>query len=654
MSAIQEIIVDNFAGGGGASTGIEMALGRPVDIAINHDPEALALHKANHPQTAHFPEDVFAVDPVEITKGQPVGLAWFSPDCKDFSKAKGGKPRSKKIRGLAWVMVKWAAKVRPRVMFLENVEEFQGWGPLLADGTRCPKRIGNTFRNFVARLRNLGYEVDWRELRACDYGAPTIRKRLFLVARCDGNPIVWPAPTHGAPSNPDVISGKLKPWRTAAECIDWSIPCPSIFLTKEEGRKLGVKRPLAFASMRRIARGIFKFVVNAVSPFIVRVAHGDISPSGVKRWGNGEHSADRPLGTISGSREFAVVAPHVTKFRTGSTGSAADAPLHTVTAGPKDNPAGAPHAMGLVSATLVQTGFGERPGQLPRAPGLEKPLGTVVGGGQKHALVTGTLKSAAFLTEHANGSKQRVFDSDEPLRTQCAEVKGGHFAVCQAFLAKHYGGNETPGSSPKKPFDTITAKDHHAVVAAHVVRQFGESVGNDVEQPVGTITSGGGGKAGVVTSYLSKLYGTTTGHDAKSPLHTVTSGGNHIAEVRAFLIKYYGAGGQDQDCREPMHTIPARDRIGIVIVEGEAWIITDIGMRMLEPHELYLAQGFPADYIINVQMTIERRGKKVQRWLPKHAQVRMCGNSVCPPLAEALVTANVPELSVRSESEAAA
>lgn len=600
---MKELIVDNFAGGGGASTGIEMALGRPVDIAINHDPEAIAMHAANHPQTEHLCEDVFKVDPIKATKGQPVGFAWFSPDCKDFSKAKGGKPRSKKIRALAWVMVKWAALKRPRVMVLENVEEFQGWGPLLSDGRRCPERKGRTFRNFVARLRNLGYRVEWKELRACDYSrAPTIRKRLFLIARCDGQPIVWPLVVYGRRKSSEVVAGKLKPYHTAAECIDWSMPCRSIFERK---------RPLAEATLRRIARGIRKFVVETDDPFILRVAHGEVSPAGVKRWGAGVHPIDEPIGTISASGEFALASAHLTKFRTGATGSSINDPVPTITAGPKENPAGAAHAMGLVSATLIQSGYGERKGQSPRVPGLDKPLGTVVAEGQKHGLVS-------------------------------------------AFLAKHYGGHETPGTAVQKPFDTVTAKDHHAVVATHLVRHFGKSIGSLPTDPVGTIPAGGMGKTGLISSHLSKLYGTTIGHDAREPLHTITSGGNHIAEVRAFLIKYYGAGGQDQDLRDPMHTIPSRDRIGLVTVAGEQYVITDIGMRMLEPHELFAAQGFPGNYVIAPEMVVQRGRKLIKRRLPKHAQVRMCGNSVPPPMAEVITALNVPELSERAAREVAA
>jgi DNA (cytosine-5)-methyltransferase 1 len=572
------LVVDNFAGGGGASTGIRLAIGRDPDIAVNHDYEALVMYRENHPGTKVYCDDVFKVDPLKVTEGQPVELAWFSPDCKHFSKAKGGKPKSKKIRGLAWVMVKWAATVRPALMFLENVEEFQTWGPLREDGKMCPDRKGRTFRNFIARLRKLGYQVDWRALRACDYGAPTIRKRLFLIARCDGVPIIWPAPTHGKPGSPEVISGQRKPWRTAAECIDFNIPCPSIFEREKE---------LAEATMRRIARGIRKFVTEAADPFIVPVTHpGDVRV----------HGLHEPFRTITGANrgELALISPHVTKFRTGATGSAADAPLHTITAGPKDDPAGAAHVMGFVAATLVQTGYGERDGQAPRVPGLRKPMGTIVSGG-KHAAVA-------------------------------------------AFLAKHYGGHETPGAKLAKPFATVTAKDHHAVVAVNLATNRFNNAGGAASEPLKTLTSGN--HQALVTSHLSKLYGTNIGHDAREPLHTITGGGNHIAEVRAFLIKYYGQGGQDQDCRDPLHTIPSHDRIGLVMIHGEEYIITDIGMRMLAPRELYLAQGFPPDYKISPKALVQLGKKLILRPLPKHAQVRMCGNSVPPPMSEALVRAN--------------
>ncbi|HFD39556.1 MAG TPA: DNA cytosine methyltransferase [Anaerolineae bacterium] len=466
LSLDEELVVDNFAGGGGASIGIEQGIGRPVDIAINHDAKALATHMANHPETRHYCEDVFKVNPSEVCQGRPVGLAWFSPDCTHHSKARGSKPVSKRIRGLAWVAVRWAKTVQPRVIMLENVEEFQDWGPLLEDGRPCPMRKGHTFRRFVQELEKLGYQVDWRELRACDYGAPTIRKRLFLIARCDGQPIVWPAPTHG--------EGRL-PYRTAADCIDWTLPCPSIFLSREEARTAGVRRPLAEATLRRIAKGLHRYVLDCDDPFI----------------------APQP----------------------------------------------------------------------------------------------------AFITEHANSSCPRNFSVADPLRTQCAQVKGGHFALVSAFLAKYYGG--VTGHRLERPIGTVTAVDHHSLV----------------------------------TSHLAKLRGTCRdGQRTDAPFPTITAGGTHIGEVRAFLLKYYGT-DQDPRLNEPLHTLTTKARFGLVTVADQDYQIIDIGMRMLQPHELYRAQGFPDAYIIDPVFG----GKR----LTKTDQVRQVGNSVSPPVARALVAANV-------------
>lgn len=481
-----ELVVDLFAGGGGASCGIEQAIRRPVDVAINHDPQAVSLHQANHPQTLHYVSDVFEVDPRAVAGGRRIGLMWASPDCTYHSKARGGKPhrdrnRARRRRGLAWVVCRWAREVRPRVILLENVEEFQHWGPLLEDGTPCPQRRGTTFARWVAQLRNLGYAVEWRELRACDYGAPTIRKRLFLVARCDGQPIVWPERTHGP--------GR-RTWRTAAECIDWALPAPSIFERE---------RPLADATLRRIAAGVRRYVLEAARPYIVRIGHAGHGDAGKVR------GVDEPLSTVTSKAEHLLAVP-----------------------------------------TLVQTGYGERTGQAPRVPGLDKPLGTVVGG-QKHALVA-------------------------------------------AFLAKHYGGhNATDGQALVRPLGTITTQDHHGLVTA---------------------TLGGAG---------------------------------HAAEVRALLVAYYGSEADGQALTEPLRTVPTRDRFGLVTVHGQDYVISDIGMRMLQPRELYAAQGFPAAYIID-------RGAD-GRVLSKSAQVRMCGNSVCPPVAAAIVAANYVE---RQEAQRAA
>lgn len=433
LDLFREIIVDNFAGGGGASTGIEMATGLSVDIAINHDPAAIAMHKANHPDTEHYCESVWDVDPVKAVKGRKVGLAWFSPDCKHFSKAKGGKPVEKKIRGLAWIAVKWAIAVKPRVIMLENVEEFKTWGPLTDDMRPDESRKGETFKSFVKSLEALGYQVEFKELRACDYGAPTIRKRFFMVARCDGKPIVWPKPTHGDPESLEVQAGKLKPWRTAGEIIDWSIGTPSIFERK---------KPLAENTMRRIARGIERFVINNPKPFIVRIG---------------------------------------------------------------------------------QTGFGGDRLQYE----LEKPL------------------------------------------------------------------------------TTITTKAEHCLVTPFLATYYTETTENGVR-----------------------------GQTLQEPIATIPTA-NRFGLVNAFLTKYYGS-DVGQFINEPLHTITTKDRFGLVTLKGQDYKIMDIGMRMLQPHELFAAQGFPKEYIIDRDF----EGNKY----PKTQQVARCGNSVPPPFADALVRANLPEM----------
>lgn len=530
-----ELVVDLFAGGGGASCGIEQAIGRHVDIAVNHDPQAVSLHQANHPQTLHYVTDVFEVVPRAVTAGRPVGLLWASPDCTFHSKARGGKPhrdrnKARRRRGLAWVICRWAREVKPRVIALENVEEFQHWGPLTEDGQPCPERKGLTFRRWVAQLRNIGYAVEWRELRACDYGAPTIRKRLFVIARCDGAPIVWPQPTHGP---------GLRPYRTAAECIDWSLPCPSIFERP---------KPLAPATLRRIAHGIKRYVLDAAEPFIVPVTH---------------HGDDR----VHGIGE----------------------PLRTVTTAKRGE-------FALCSPTLIQTGYGERPGQAPRVLDLDKPLGTVVGT-KKHALVA-------------------------------------------AFLAKHFGGEPGAGKTAqdlRRPAPTVLARGGpQAVVTAHVLTNTTGHPGAPAPAPLRTVTTGG--QQAVVTSHLAKLRGTSSSAATAEPLHTVSAGGQHHAEVRALLTAYYGS-DQDTPLNEPMHTVTTKPRFGLVTVAGQQYEIADIGMRMLQPRELYRAQGFPDSYVID-------RGAD-GRPLTKEAQVRMCGNSVCPPVAAAIVRANYADSAAR-------
>jgi DNA (cytosine-5)-methyltransferase 1 len=587
-----ELIIDNFAGGGGASMGIEMATGRQVDIAINHDLDAVRMHEVNHPHTKHYCESVWDVDPREACQGRPVGLAWFSPDCKHHSKARGGKPVEKNIRGLAWVVRRWVAMEswqRPKVVILENVEEFQDWGPLApspeGDFYPCPRRKGRTFKNFVKMLKSYGYQVDCKELRACNYGTPTIRKRLFLVARCDGLPIVWPQPTHGDPASAEVKSGKLKPWRTAAECIDWSVPCPSIFERK---------KPLADATCRRIAKGIMRYVVNSAEPFIVNTANSKTTGRGKNAW-----ALNEPMRTVTSSPGFTVAAP-----------------------------------------TLIQVGYGEREGQSPRAPGLDKPLGTVVAGGGKHALV------GAFMAKHYTG----VVGSD--LKDPLGTVTGvDHHSLVTAFMTKFNTGSV--GFECDSPMHTITAGGEQArpgtaitqgVVAANLVhlghgegkkggKRFSHGV-RGVGKPLNTVTASGA-TAGLVTSHMVKLRGDNVGSRADEPIHTISAQGTHHAEVRAFLIKYYGT-DQDPQLGKPLHTITTIDRFALVTVRGELYAIVDIGLRMLTPRELFTAQGFPLDYVI------EHDGKG--KAFTKTAQVARCGNSVCPPLAEALVRANYVEM----------
>ena len=464
---MKALVVDLFAGGGGASTGIEAALGRPVDIAVNHSTTAIEMHTRNHPHARHYQADVWKVTPREAVAGHPVDLLWASPACTHFSKAKGKQnPKSAKIRSLASVVIRWAREVQPRLIFLENVEEFEDWGPLDNDGQPIDAKKGLSFRVWLGKLRAQGYAVEWRQLVAADYGTPTSRKRLYLIARRDGQPIVWPEPTHG--------KGRAFAFRAAAECIDWSLPCPSIFLSKEEGRAARVKRPLVEATLRRIAAGVMRYIVNSPRPFIVP-AHG-----------------------------------------------------------------------GIIAPTLVQTGYGERPGQAPRALNIQAPLGTVVAGGAKHALVS-------------------------------------------AFLAKHYGG--VVGQPIDRPASTITTRDHHALV-------------------------------------------------------TVSTSGTRAAEVRAFLLKYYSGGAgptkparsqlslfdtgtagesQGQSLHDPLHTITTKARFALVAVEGVEYEIADIGMRMLAPHELWRAQGFDSPDVTGLDQT---------------QQIELCGNSVCPQVAEALVRAN--------------
>lgn len=539
-----ELIVDNFAGGGGASTGIELATGYSVDIAINHDPEAIKMHKANHPNTKHYCENVWAVDPVKACDGHPVGLAWFSPDCKHFSKAKGGKPKDKNIRGLAWVALRWAGLVRPRVIMLENVEEFKTWGPLNRRHHPIKSKQGKTFERFVQQLRDLGYKVEFRELIAADYGAPTMRKRFFMVARCDGKPIVWPEPTHAPADSEAVKAGLLKPYVGAYTQIDFSRPSPSIFDTSEEIKeKYGIRavRPLAKKTMDRIARGLKKFVLDNPEPFIIQCNHGgERRPNDIRE----------PMPTITGKHGYGVVEPY-----------------------------------------LVQCKFNNE------AQDVQKPIGTLTTVGS-HLLVSPTL-----IQYHSETSKDEV--RGQTIKDPIMTVDGSNrYGLVTSFLHKYYdGGYKGAGDSIENPLPTVTSWDHNSVVTANLIQMNNHCDGKDIRQPLPTITAGDG----------------------------------HFGEVRAFLIKYYGD-ATGQDIEQPLDTVTTKDRFGLVTIEGGDYQIVDIGLRMLEPKELYGCQGFPDDYIIDHDYT----GKTY----PRSEQVRRCGNAVCPPIPAALVKTNLPELCV--------
>ncbi|MDM2753884.1 DNA cytosine methyltransferase [Citrobacter portucalensis] len=656
---MREIIVDNFAGGGGASTGIEMAIGRSVDIAINHDVNAVAMHTTNHPDTLHYCESVFDIDPKQATAGNPVGLAWFSPDCRHFSKAKGSKPVAREIRGLAWIVLRWALAVRPRVMMLENVEEFKTWGPLLIDENGDqrpdPKRAGETFAAFVGMLgagiesahpalteacdflgiapnssdalrlvNGLGYEVDSREMRACDYGAPTIRKRFFMVMRRDGKPIVWPEPTHGEPTSPAVQAGRLAPWRTAAECIDWTIPAPSIF---------DRKKPLAENTLKRIARGIQRFVIDSASPFIVKCNHTSNKTSYDCFRGQ---ALGEPLQTITKTHGYALAVPHLTKFRTGATGQPVTEPVPTVTAGTSKRPGGNGHALGIVEAAIapfVGRQFGASVGH--RA---DEPSATITaGGGGKSQLVTPTLIQMGY--GERRGQEPRVLRLDNPLGTVTAG--GNKFATVSAFLAKHYGGNYSgPGIGLDEPVHSVTTVDHHAVVAAHLMVNNTGHLGGTLDNPAHTITTGNHHAA--ITSHLVKLRGTCRdGQPTGEPMPTVTAGGLHVGEVKTTLAVDEYDEHRAQQTLEFLREYCGEDCDGLVKIGGITYRIVDIGMRMLQPHELYRAQGFPEWYIIDQ----DYQGKKYA----KDKQVARCGNAVPPPFAEALVRANLPELCQQKE-----
>ena len=672
------LIIDCFAGGGGASTGIEMALGRSPDYAINHDPVAVAMHAVNHPDAIHLCQNVYQVDPLDHFNRAHIGFAWFSPDCKHFSKAKGGAPVQRNIRDLAWIIPGWIERIQKSggkvdVVAIENVEEFQTWGPLLTTDKGLvpdPARKGETFQKWCKKLRQLGGKIEWRELRACDYGAPTIRKRVFILIRFDGQKIVWPEPTHGHPDSEAVKSGKLKPWLTAGRhVIDWSIVCPSIFDTKAEillKHNLRAVRPLACNTQARVARGIKRYVLDAARPFLVNLTHGARL-----------EDAAEPMRTVTGANrgEKAVIAPSLTRFNSGATGAGMDEPvptvtansfhkrpggaaplgvvtpvmtyaqqggavrdpsdpLHTVTASAKDqNAVIAPHLMTMrnagkpfqgadepahtvtaggagltcVAASLAQTGYGEREGQAPRALDPDAPLGTVVAGGVKHAPV------AAFMAQHNN----------------------------------HRGAEPSTGRSVDEPASTIVQKGcTQSVVAAHMLSMKGSGRRASGADEPARVACTGGGQSAIVAGALTKYYGTGDGQEPGHPLHTITTKDRFCLSQAALAAPPFGPEHHDR-AREVAAFLHAHgfwdEREFVTLdIEGVTLVMVDIGMRMLTPRELFNAQGFPADYEIDRDLD--------GNVFSKSDQVGRAGNSVCPPLAEAIARANVPHLAAFQEA----
>lgn len=601
----EEMIIDNFAGGGGASTGIELATGRAVDVAINHDPDAILMHRTNHPQTRHYCESVWDVNPWEVTRGRPVGLAWFSPDCKHFSKAKGSKPVDRNIRGLAWIVLKWAGTVKPRVIILENVEEFQTWGPV-RKGKPVKSRRGETFRKWKEQLQALGYEIDHRELVAADYGAPTIRKRFFLIARCDGKKIIWPERTHAPKDSEEVKNGKCKPWRGAAEIIDWTIPCPSIFDTTDEIKeKYGIRavRPLAVNTQKRIARGIEKFVLQNKEPFIVPIGYGERKGQAPR-----VHDIKEPVSTVVSSGKQYLCQPELSPFIvqvnhkgeqfrgqelkepiptiTGKHGYGLATPVMTAIAVSK-----AEQCLAMPSLIQYHTEQSER----VRGQGMDEPIMTL-DAANRYGL------SVAYLAEYFQNG--RPLDVNSPLHTSTTKDRE---CLCMAHMEKFFSGGYTGnGSDANTPLGTVTAVDHNGLVETFISKFYKTGIGQKPDEPLHTVTTSAG-HFGIVTVKMSQ---------SEMNLH-------HWNEVRELLNAYCG------------YAIAA-DEILLLDVNGTMYFISDIGLRMLTPRELYAANGFPPDYIIDHDYTGKAYGKT--------KQVARCGNAVPPPFAEALVRANLPEM----------
>lgn len=650
-----EIVVDFFCGGGGAGTGLEMGLGRAVNVAKNHSPQAISMHTVNHPGAQHFTTDVFEGNPDTECGGKAVGWFHMSPDCTHHSQAAGGQPRKREIRNLSWIGLKWAGMKRTRVISLENVKQILQWGRLIAKRDKAtgrvvklggdiaspgevvpvgqqflipdPKQRGRTWRRFVALLEGMGYIVEWKLIRACDFGAPTSRERLFMIARCDGQPIVWPEPTHA--KNP--TKGQQK-WKTAADCIDFSDLGKSIF---------GRKKDLAPATLRRVAKGMKKFVIDSAAPFIVPIANWS---------GETVQSADEPLRTVTSYPKggaFSVVSPIIAPATHQGSDRINDPldPMPTVTCANRGE-------LTLISPTLIQSGYGERPGQEPRVPGLDQPLGTVVAGGVKHALASACIVQAGH-GEGSGANKRRshgVNDICGPIGTITAS--GGGQSVSAAVMIQANGGfNTTHAKGMHEPMTTVTnTGSQQQLAVANLVHLRGNCDARDVNDPLHTI-SAGGQHHGLVSAFMERAFGASVGQSLEDPAPTITAGGGgksslvsltlspeHEAgalRVAAFLISYYGTENISA-CDSPAPTITTKDRLAMVtvMVKGTPYVIVDICLRMLKPAELYKAQGFPADYIISHGAD----GKP----FTKTQQVHMCGNSVSPPPMAALARANDP------------
>ena len=658
-----EIVVDFFCGGGGAGTGLEMGLGRAVTVAKNHNPAAISMHTANHPAARHYTTDVFEGDPDEECGGKAVGWFHMSPDCTHHSQAAGGQPRKREIRNLSWIGLKWAGKKRPRVISLENVKQILQWGPLIAKRDKAagrviklltvtdakgkqtikhviaepgemvpvheqflvpnPKRRGTTWRRFVALLEGMGYAVEWRVIKACDFGAPTSRERLFMIARCDGQPIVWPEATHAR----HPVKGQQK-WRTAADCIDWSVPSKSIF---------GRKKDLAPATLRRVAKGLKKFVIDSASPFIVPIANWS---------GELAQSANEPLRTVTAwprGGSFAMASPIIAPATHQGSDRINDPsePMPTVTCANRGE-------LTLISPVMV--GVGGRAGQTEPRSG-DEPMYTIT------AKADTAIASAVLVGTGGPEYSGKPVPADQPLGSLMTQ---NHRAVAAAHLVKFRF--DDAGKALDEPLPTVTSGGNYArpAGAAHAMGMctafmaqmnggFNATDAKAMDDPMTTVTNSGSQQQ-LVSASLATLRRNCIGRPMDEPVPTMTAGAEHHAlleytlsqeheegalRVAAFLISYYGTENMS-GCDKPAPTITTKDRLGLVtvIVKGTPYVIVDICLRMLQPHELYRAQGFPADY--KIEMGAD--GRK----FTKTEQVHMCGNSVSPPPMAALALANDP------------